>query len=146
MYINTIREICGQLVAQRLCVSVVKNKGGNMKNTENFFPDIIKNLPDAEINFKGVKGKLLQGEDSQLVFMEIEPIGEVPPHTHGAQWGILLKGEMILTIGEETKTYRKGDSYYIPANTLHSATFNTKVYVLDFFEDKDRYKRKKTKV
>lgn len=116
-----------------------------MKNTENFFPDIIKNLPDAEINFKGVKGKLLQGEDSQLVFMEIEPIGEVPPHTHGAQWGILLKGEMILTIGEETKTYRKGDSYYIPANMVHSATFNTKVYVLDFFADKDRYKMRKTK-
>ena len=110
-----------------------------MSETKHFYPDIIRNLPDANISFNGVRGKLLQGPDSQLVFIEIDPIGEVSPHSHGAQWGVVLDGEMVLTIGGVTNTYKKGDSYYIPANVVHSAVFNTKVYVIDYFDDRNRY-------
>jgi len=110
-----------------------------MENSENFFPEFINNLPDADITFKGIKGKLFQGENHQIVFMEIDAIGEVPPHSHGAQWGVVLKGEMKMTIDGITKIFRKGDSYYIPTNSLHSATFKTKAFIMDFFEDKDRY-------
>ena len=110
-----------------------------MERSENFFPEIINNMPDADIPFKGIKGKLLQGKEHQIVFMEIDAIGEVPPHSHGAQWGVVLDGEMRLTIGGVTKTYKKGDSYYISAGVVHSANFKTKVYVIDFFADKDRY-------
>ena len=104
-----------------------------------FYPSEIMNLPDADITFNGVQGKLLQGDQSQLVFMEIEPVGEVPPHKHGAQWGIVLDGKMQLTIDGVTKTYTKGDRYYIPDGVVHSALFTTKVYLIDYFADKDRY-------
>lgn len=114
-----------------------------MSEKEKFYPDIIKKLQDADISFNGVKGKILQGQDSQLTFMEIDPIGEVPPHSHGAQWGVVLDGEMDLTIGDITKTYKKGDSYFIPAGVVHSAVFKTKVFALDYFDEKDRYKAKK---
>ena len=43
--------------------------------------------------------------------MEIEPIGKVSEHTHSAQWGIVVEGEMELTIGGATKTYKKGDVF-----------------------------------
>ena len=111
-----------------------------MEKSKCFYPDIIRNLPDAKIDFKGVKGKLLQGSNSQLVFMEIEPIGEVSPHKHGAQWGVVLDGEMKLTIDGVTKVYKKGDSYFIPAGIVHSAAFDVKVHVLDYFDDRERYK------
>ena len=110
-----------------------------MEKSKNFFPEPIANLPTADIAFKGINGKLLQGKNEQLVFMEIEPIGEVPPHSHGAQWGVVLDGEMVLTIDGETRTYRKGDSYFIPSGVVHSANFKSKVYVIDFFEDRERY-------
>ncbi|MCZ6820929.1 MAG: cupin domain-containing protein [Calditrichaeota bacterium] len=71
-----------------------------------------------------------------------ESIGEVPPHAHGAQWGVVIDGEMELTIGGETKIYRKGDHYFIPAGVMHSARFNSKVFILDYFEDKNRYNSK----
>ncbi len=96
------------------------------------YSEVIDKLPEADISFNGVSGKILQGENSQLVFMEIEPIGEVPPHSHGAQWGVVIDGEMELTIGGETKTYRKGDHYFIPSGVIHSATFNSKVFVMDY--------------
>lgn len=49
---------------------------------------------------------------------------------------------MVLTIGGETRTYRRGDSYYIPAGVVHSAVFKRRVRVVDFFADPDRYRPK----
>lgn len=106
------------------------------------YPEIITRLPKADIHFKGIEGWISQAADHQMVFMEIEPIGEVAPHTHRAQWGIVIEGELILTIAGETKTYRKGDHYYIPDGVVHSAVVNTKTWVLDFFDEKDRYRSK----
>jgi quercetin dioxygenase-like cupin family protein len=107
------------------------------------FPDLIKNLPEADIAFPGIRGWISQSEGHQVVFMEIDAIGEVAEHSHGAQWGVVIKGEMELTIGSQTRTYRKGDSYFIPSGVPHSAVFWQKTYVIDFFADKERYKEKK---
>jgi len=110
-----------------------------MENEQSYYPEFINNLPGIASVFNGVSGNLLQGKDSQLVFMEIDAIGEVPDHSHGAQWGVVLKGEMLLTIDGEEKTYRSGDSYYIPSGVVHSAVFNSKVFLIDYFADRDRY-------
>lgn len=112
-----------------------------MKNP--FYPEMIEHLPDADIPFAGVHGKLFQGEKHQIVFFEIEPIGEIAEHTHGAQWGVVFSGDMDLTIGGKTSTYRDGDRYYIPSGVPHSANFKKKTFVMDYFEDKDRYLAKK---
>jgi quercetin dioxygenase-like cupin family protein len=106
------------------------------------YPEIITRLPEADIGFKGVRGWLSQGKDHQIVFFDIEPISEVTEHSHGAQWGIVVDGEMDLTIGGVTKTYKNGDSYVIPQGALHSAVFKKRSLVLDFFADKDRYNAK----
>ena len=110
---------------------------------DDIYPDVITNLPEADIPFPGVRGRLSQGEDHQVVFFDIEPIGEVPPHSHGEQWGVVIDGEMDLTIAGQTRTYRKGDSYHIPAGVVHGATFRTPVRVIDVFADRDRYSAKK---
>ena len=106
------------------------------------FPEIIESLPEADIPFKGVNGRLLQGDNMQAVFLDIEPIGEVTEHTHSAQFGVVLDGKMSLTIGGETKKYEKGDTYYIPEGVPHSAVFHTKFKAIDFFNEKERYKTK----
>ena len=109
---------------------------------DNPYPEMITNLPLADIPFDGVRGWLSQAENHQIVFFDIQPIGEVPPHSHGAQWGIMVEGEMELTIGGETKRYKPGENYYIPAGVTHSAKFLSHVRVIDMFADKDRYKAK----
>ncbi len=107
-----------------------------------FYPDIITRLPEADIPFKGVRGWLSQGADHQVVFFEIEAIGEVAEHRHGAQWGTVFKGEIELRIGGIKKTYKNGDSYFIPDGVPHSAVFKRKTYLMDFFADVDRYQPK----
>jgi quercetin dioxygenase-like cupin family protein len=107
------------------------------------FPKVVTDFPQADIPFKGVKGWLLQGKDHQLAFIDIAPIGEVAPHAHGAQWGIVVEGEMELTIGKDTRVYRKGDHYYIPKGVVHSARFGQRTFVIDFFAEPHRYRPRK---
>ncbi|MBD3234343.1 MAG: cupin domain-containing protein [candidate division Zixibacteria bacterium] len=102
-------------------------------------PEFIKKLPRANIPLEGVTGYLLPSKHGQAVFFEIEPIGEIPEHSHGAQWGIVLAGSMALKIEGNEKNLKSGDSYYIPAGAAHSAKILSKSVVLDFFADPDRY-------
>lgn len=106
---------------------------------KNPFPDIITKLPQADIPFPGVKGWISQNIDHQVVFLEIEAIGGVAEHSHCAQWGIVVEGEMDLTIGGVTNNYKKGDSYFIPDGVPHSAIFKQKTYAIDYFDDNKRY-------
>jgi quercetin dioxygenase-like cupin family protein len=107
------------------------------------YPEMITSLPRADIPFVGVEGRILQGPAQQLLFMEIEPIGEVTEHAHSAQFGVVLDGEMSLTVNGETHRYRKGDTYVIPAGAPHSAVFHSKVFVIDLFDEPARYRAKK---
>ena len=66
------------------------------------YPEIITRLPEADIQLKGIRAWVLQGEKHQLVFFEVEPSAQVPEHCHPyTQWGIMIKGKMELTINGE---------------------------------------------
>ncbi len=106
------------------------------------YPEMIRNLPEVDVPFNGIRGWLITGNQRQVVFFDIQPVGQVPPHSHCTQWGIMLEGEMSLTIGAETKKYKKGDWYYIPEGVEHSALFHSRVNVIDIFDAPDRYKTK----
>ena len=104
------------------------------------FPELITQLPRADLPIDGVRGWISQATDHQVVVFDIEPIGEIPPHSHGEQWGVVVEGEMELTIGGETRRYGPGDSYHIPAGVTHGARFLSRFRAIDVFADADRYK------
>jgi quercetin dioxygenase-like cupin family protein len=73
----------------------------------------------------------------------MEAIGALAEHMHGEQWDVVFEGEMELTIGGESRTCRKGDTYFIPADTMNSAVIKKKTLLMDLFADRDRYLTKK---
>lgn len=107
------------------------------------FPELIKRLPEADVPMPGIRGWLSQGTDHQVMFFEIEPTAKVPPHAHGGQAGVIVSGEMELTIGGQTRRYGPGDFYDIPAGVEHSAVFLSHFRAIDMFADVDRYRVKK---
>ncbi len=107
------------------------------------FPDVIKNLPMADIPINGVSAWFIQGEKHQLVFFEMETYAVVPEHAHPYdQWGIVVEGRMELTVDGKPRLVQRGDEYIIPANAKHRAKFLTHVRIIDFFSERTRYKPK----
>jgi quercetin dioxygenase-like cupin family protein len=107
------------------------------------FPEMITKLPEADVPFKGVRAWISQASDHQVVFLDIEPVGHVSAHRHGEQWGVVVEGELELTIGGVAHHFKAGDSYHIPAGVEHAARFLARTRVVDVFADVDRYRPKK---
>lgn len=106
------------------------------------FPEFIQRLPEADLPVQGIRGWLVQSENGQVMFLIAEQQVQIPPHSHGDQWGIVIDGQMELTIGDKTETFRQGDSYFIAAGTVHQAILYQGFRALDYFADKNRYKTK----
>jgi quercetin dioxygenase-like cupin family protein len=106
------------------------------------FPKPIRDLPEADIPFEGVKAYLSQSDTHQIIFMEFKKDVDLPEHSHAAQIGIVLEGRIDLTIGGKTKTFTKGDRYFIPEDTLHSGKIYAGYADVTFFNEPDRYSRK----
>jgi quercetin dioxygenase-like cupin family protein len=104
------------------------------------FPPLITNLPEADLPIKGVRAWMLKSDQGLVVFFDFEAGVEVPEHQHGDQWGIVVEGEMSLTVEGETRLCRKGDSYWIPAGTPHAAYFHKPSKLIDLFADVGRYR------
>jgi mannose-6-phosphate isomerase-like protein (cupin superfamily) len=104
------------------------------------YPELIRRLPLAALPLAGARGWLMQGEGQQLVFFDLPAGATIPPHSHGEQWGLMIEGEMDLTVAGLTRRVKPGDWYHIPAGAAHTATFLTRVLVMDLFADRDRYR------
>ena len=110
---------------------------------ETIFPDIITNLPEADIPIEGLTSYLFQGYNQQINFMSFDRDIEVPEHSHEAQWGVILSGEIELTINNEKQILKKGDTYFIPKDVVHSARIKGGYKDLTLFDQKDRYNQKR---
>jgi quercetin dioxygenase-like cupin family protein len=103
------------------------------------FAEFIRDLPMVDSPLASLRGWLLRDEGALAMFYEIPDGVEVPEHAHGAQWGVVLAGTMEFTIGGETRTYGRGDVYYVPDSVAHSAVISPGYVGIDVFADADRY-------
>ncbi len=94
----------------------------------------IDNLTPAE-PVPGCRMRTPHGEKLMLSYLEMQEGAEIPLHSHPhEQGGILLKGRMQLTIGDETRVVEPGAMYLIPSNVPHRAVpVGGPVVVLDVF-------------
>ena len=62
------------------------------------------------------------GENLMLSYLELDVGAVVPLHDHPhEQGGILLEGQVELTIGDEVRVCEVGEMFLIPPNTPHKA-------------------------
>ncbi len=104
------------------------------------FPPFIRSLPEADLPFRGLVGWLLETWHGQVLFNESRVETVVEEHSHGDQWGIVVDGRIDLTVGGETLSCNRGDTYFIPNGTLHKAHIFSGFRAVDYFADRDRYR------
>jgi quercetin dioxygenase-like cupin family protein len=94
----------------------------------------IRDVQPMEI-VPGCRLRTPYGQNLMLSYLEMDEGAVIPLHDHPhEQGGMLLKGKIELTIGEDVRTVEAGAMFIIPPNTPHkAAAIDGPAVVLDVF-------------
>jgi len=69
----------------------------------------------------GIRSELESGSNLTMAFMEISPNKEGAAHDHPFdQCGIVVGGEIEMSVGEEKRLLKPMETYFIPAGLKHN--------------------------
>ena len=91
-------------------------------------------MPKVEV-WQGLSAFVLNGPTAQAGFFEASQTVNVPEHLHTGQWGIVISGQIDLTIGGILQVFTSGMSYNIPSGVLHSATVHAGAVFIEVWEE-----------
>lgn len=98
------------------------------------FPEPIRQLPPFQCRFDAYQ---LSAEGCRVLFAVYPAGSDIEPHTHDTEnWGVVTKGEMILTVAGDEKSYKPGDWYHVPAGAEHSARCHCDTEQIEFWFDR----------
>lgn len=105
------------------------------------FADFFSAFDALDIPFPDevVTTRAIRSDHGLAVFFTFHQDARLPPHSHGGQWGTVVAGSVILTIDGITRRYGPGESYDIPAGTVHAVEVSAGTRAIDVFEEPDRY-------
>ena len=87
-----------------------------------FLPPRIRGLPDFDGPFDAYS---LAAEGADVLFATYSAGTTIDPHDHPTDnVGVIIRGELILTMGGEESRYGPGDWYHVPPGTAHAARFD----------------------
>ncbi len=99
------------------------------------YPDKIKELPLFDGRFDAHK---LEAIGSDILFASYPAGTKIPTHTHVTDnYGVITKGELILTMGDKVERVGIGQWYHVPANIEHSAIFEVETDEIEFWFKKN---------
>ena len=81
----------------------------------------------------GIRSKIESGTNVTMAFMEIAPDKEGTAHDHPFdQCGVVIEGEIEMSVGQEKKLLRPMETYFIPAGIRHNwKTSSSAAKILD---------------
>ncbi|MGZ3592020.1 MAG: cupin domain-containing protein [Thermodesulfobacteriota bacterium] len=69
----------------------------------------------------GIRSKLESGSNLTMAFMEIAPNKDGTAHDHPFdQCGVVIEGEIEMSVGEEKKLLKPMETYFIPTGVKHN--------------------------
>lgn len=96
------------------------------------FPGFVERLPLRDYGVDGLTVHVDSSSLGETYFVVAETEVPFPEHAHGAQYTVVVSGSCDYTSGGRTVTYRKGDTYFIPAGTRHQITLHAGYAEMDY--------------
>lgn len=105
------------------------------------YPAFIEAFPALDLPFPEtvVRSHAIRSDAGLVVFFEFLEDVSLPPHSHLAQWGILVSGEVSIAVDGARTTYRPGEAWDLPAGVVHEVEIKAGSRAIDVFEEPDRY-------
>lgn len=95
------------------------------------YPDKIRQLPLYDGRFDAYQ---LAADGATVLFASYPAGTRIEPHTHDTDnYGVITRGCLQLTMDGETREYRVGDWYHVPAGAEHAAAFNIESDEIEFW-------------
>jgi quercetin dioxygenase-like cupin family protein len=92
-----------------------------MDRTE-FLPPRIRDLPDFDRPFDAYR---LAADGAEVLFATYPAGTTIEAHDHDTDnVGVIIRGELVLTMGGVESRYGPGDWYHVPPGTSHAARFD----------------------
>jgi len=95
----------------------------------------IGDAPVIDVWGDAVRARRVEGERMTLALLELAPDSVVPGHRHeNEQMGIVIKGSLTFTVGDETRQLGPGGTWRIPSQTPHQVSVGREgAVVIDIF-------------
>jgi len=95
----------------------------------------VDDVPVIDVWGQTVRARRIDGERITLALVELAPSSVVPGHQHEAeQLGMVVRGSLVFTIGDEVRDLGPGGTWCIPSNVYHQATTGPEgALVIDVF-------------
>ncbi|WP_444921710.1 cupin domain-containing protein [Microbulbifer sp. CnH-101-G] len=99
------------------------------------YPNRIKQLPLYDGRFDAYK---LEAKGSDVLFASYPAGTTIPAHVHETDnYGVITKGELVLTMNGVVQRFGVGDWYHVPAYTEHAASFEQDTDEIEFWFNSD---------
>ena len=99
--------------------------------SRDYFPELIRGLPEFDGPFDAYR---LAAEGCEVLFASYPAGTVIEPHTHPTRnVGVILEGELRLTIGGEERRFGPGDWYEVDAEQEHAARFEVDTSEVEFW-------------
>ena len=95
------------------------------------FPEKIRTLQPFSDRFDAFR---LPAEGCDVLFATYPAGTAIEPHAHATDnWGVITKGEMLITVAGRETRYRVGDWYHVAADVEHSARCAVETEEIEFW-------------
>jgi quercetin dioxygenase-like cupin family protein len=102
-------------------------------STQNFYPELIRQLPAFEGPFEAHK---LEARGCDVLFASYPAGTEIPDHSHATEnVGIITRGVLMLSMDGKTERIEAGQWYHVPAGKIHAAAFPEETAEIEFWFD-----------
>ena len=100
------------------------------------WPEFVRGLPMAVVPVSGLDARVVDDGACQVALFDFASDAVVAEHTHADKWGVVVAGQMTLSVDGEERAVAAGDSYFVPAGVPHGARVLAGSRVIEIFAER----------